>query len=491
MKVPKITIIGLGPGAKEHLTLAALEAMKNHKEIYLRTEKHPVVEYLKQEGISFKSFDYIYEEKEDFQEVYETIATTLVEKAQKEDILYAVPGHPYVAENTVQLLIDVCKKEAVEKVVYPAMSFVDAMFMALEIDPVDGFKLLDGLQLNKQKPDTNMANIITQVYDRYVASEAKLSLMDYYDDEQPIFVVKNAGIPTLQRIEEVPLYMLDRLDWIDHLTSLYIPKIDIDQKKYYNVNNLVEIMEILRSKDGCPWDIKQTHDSLKPYLIEEAYEVMEAIDQKDDILLEEELGDLLLQVIFHSQIAKERDAFALGEVVQGICEKLIFRHPHVFKEVKAENSTEALSTWEHQKRLEKQIESIADSMSMIPKELPALLKSMKVQKKAADVGFDWDDMKDVIAKVQEELKEVLEALEEHKEDRVKEEAGDLLFAVVNLIRFLKVNPEDALNQTCKKFIKRFYYIEEMAREKGKNLRDMTLQEMDVFWEESKQKSKKI
>ncbi|SET22614.1 tetrapyrrole methylase family protein / MazG family protein [Natronincola peptidivorans] len=485
--MPKLTIVGLGPGAKEDLTLATLAAMKDHKEIYLRTEKHPVVAYLKEEGINYKSFDAIYEEKEDFQEVYHHIADTLIEKAKKENVLYAVPGHPYVAENTVQLLIEGCKRAGIDKKVYPAMSFVDAMFMALEIDPIDGFKLLDGLQLDKQQPDPSIANIITQVYDPFIASEVKLRLMDYYHDEQEIIVAKNAGIPTLERVERMPLYMLDRLEWVDYLTSIYIPSIDIHQKKYYNVNNLVEIMEILRSKEGCPWDIKQTHDSLKPYLIEESYEVLEAIDQKDDELLEEELGDLLLQVIFHCQIAKERNAFEIKDVVQVLCEKLVFRHPHVFKEVKADTSDEAVVTWEQQKRQEKQIKSIANSMEMIPKELPALMKAEKIQKKAADVGFDWDKLQDVVNKVTEELQETLEAKATEDPLQIKEEAGDLLFAVVNLIRFLKVNPEDALNTTCTKFIRRFQYIEEKAAKAKLDLKEMTLEEMDLFWEESKKK----
>lgn len=483
----KLTIVGLGPGAKEHLTLATLNAMKNHQEVYLRTEKHPVVEYLKEEGISYKTFDYVYEEKEDFQKVYQEITRILIEKAKEQEVLYAVPGHPYVAEETVQLLIEACKKEGIEKKVYPAMSFIDAMFMTLEIDAIDGFKLLDALQLDKQEPDPSMANIITQVYDPLIASQVKLSLMDYYHDDQEIYVIQNAGIPRLERVERIPLYELDRLDWVDYLTSIYIPRIDMLQKKYYNVNNLVEIMEILRSKEGCPWDIKQTHDSLKPYLIEESYEVLDAIDKKDDLLLEEELGDLLLQVVFHSQIAKERGVFSIKEVIRGICEKLVYRHPHVFQEVQANTSAEAISTWEKQKRQEKQIYSIADAMEMIPKELPALLKAEKIQKKGADVGFDWDKLEDVVHKVKEELKEALEAFETGDADHIKEEAGDLLFAVVNLIRFFKVNPEDALNATCNKFINRFQYIEKSAAKANKDLNDMTLEEMDLLWEESKKK----
>ena len=482
-----LTIVGLGPGAKEDLTLATLDIIKSHKEIYLRTEKHPSVDYLKDKGISYKTFDSIYEEKDSFDQVYQEIVNILIDKAKTNKVVYAVPGHPYVAEETVRLLIKACEREGIPRVVHPALSFLDAMFTALELDPIKGFKLLDGMQLEKQEPDPSVINIVTQVYDSFIASQVKLRLMNYYRDDQEIFVVQNAGIPGLERIEKIPLYMLDRLDWIDYLTSLCISGIDSFQKKYYNVNNLIEIMEVLRSKEGCPWDSMQTHDSLKQYLIEETYEVLEAIDKEDDFLLEEELGDLLLQIIFHSQIAKERNVFSIDDVVSGICEKMIFRHPHVFKNAKADNIDEVMSTWEEQKRQEKQIKNIADSMEMIPKELPALLKSEKIQKKAADVGFDWDDIDQVVAKVKEELNEVMQAKASNNLDHIKEEAGDLLFAVVNLTRFLKVNPEIVLNSACSKFIARFRYIEARVKEANKDLKTMSLEEIDDLWEESKKK----
>lgn len=349
----KVTIVGLGPGGKEHLTLAIYEAMKNHNNIFLRTEKHPVVSYLKQEGIKFKTFDYAYDEYDGFDAVYNHIARSVIEEAKKGDVLYAVPGHPFVAENSVQFITEICKNENIEKHVYPAMSFVDAMFMALEMDPVDGFQLIDGLQLDKHKPDANVDNIITQVYDQFIASDIKLELMNYYDDEQEIYVVKAAGVPELQKIVKIPLYELDRLGWIDYLTTIFIKKVENNQKKYYNMNNLVQIMERLRGKEGCPWDIKQTHQSLKPYLLEESNEVLEAIDMEDDALLEEELGDVLLQVIFHSQIAKERGSFRVEDVIHGICNKLIFRHPHVFGDKNAKSEEDVAKIWAEQKSKEK------------------------------------------------------------------------------------------------------------------------------------------
>ncbi len=483
----KIIVIGLGPGSEAHLTKGAIEALKGKEKVYLRTEKHPTVSYLKSEAIGYSSFDHIYEEQSSFEEVYEEIVRVLLESAMKEDIIYAVPGHPLVAENTVHKLLEAGKAQGVAVVVQPAMSFIDVLLPVVGADPIDGFKLLDAHQMEAQRPDPAVANIITQVYDRFMAAEVKLRLMDYYDDEEMIYVIRAAGVHGLERVEKIPLYQLDRLDWIDYLTSLYIPKTTLTQKKYYDMNNLVDIMERLRNKDGCPWDIKQTHESLKPYLIEESYEVLEAIDLQDDQLLQEELGDLLLQVVFHSQIAKERQAFSIEDVIQGIAGKLVFRHPHVFTENRVNSSDEALETWEDQKRAEKQIESTIEAMERIPNNLPALMKAYKIQKKAAAVGFDWDRVEDVINKVHEELLELMAASKEGDRKEIHNEAGDVVFAVVNLLRFYDVEPEEALRGTCMKFMDRFRYVEEKAKESGRALKDMTLAEMDIFWEQAKKK----
>ncbi|KAB3531851.1 bifunctional methyltransferase/pyrophosphohydrolase YabN [Alkaliphilus serpentinus] len=485
MEVGKITIAGLGPGSKEHLTLGVVEAIKNHNNLYLRTEKHPTVDYLVKEGINYKSFDDVYNQHESFDEVYQHICQYLLREAADRDILYLVPGHPYVAEYTVDLLVNQVKEKNIEIDVIPAMSFLDVLLPIVGLDPVAGFKLLDALQLDHQEPDPLVANIITQMYDSYVASEVKLKLMEYYDYQQEVFVIRAAAVPQLERVERLPLYQLDRVDWVDYLTSLYIPRIDSNQKRFYNMNNLIDIMERLRHKDGCPWDIQQTHETLKPYLVEEAYEVLEAIDLEDDLLLEEELGDLLLQVVFHSQIAKERGAFNIKDVIRGICEKLVYRHPHVFLDVKVEDSEGALDSWEEQKRQEKHIKSHTESMISIPKELPALMRADKIQRKAAKVGFDWDNPQDVINKIHEELQELLEAQEKGNPVEIKEEGGDLLFAVVNLLRFYKVEPEDALRSTINKFLKRFSYIEDKAKKMEQKLENMSLAEMDLLWEESK------
>jgi tetrapyrrole methylase family protein/MazG family protein len=325
--------------------------------------------------------------------------------------------------------------------------------------------------------------IITQIYDRFIASNVKLALMENYDDEQEICIVKAAGVKGLESKKYVKLYELDRNDnEFDYLTSLYIPK--SDKTMYNTVKDLENIVEQLRGENGCDWDKKQTHKSLKAHIIEEAYELGQAIDNDDIDEMIEELGDILLHVVFHSQIGKEEGYFDLKEITNSICEKLIFRHPHVFKNEEVDMNTYD-KTWEELKKKEKGESTITEGLKRIPNSLPALTKAKKVQYKASLVGFDWDDIDDVFKKIVEEYKELLD---EHKQGNIKyikEELGDLLFSIVNLARFLDINPEEALNLTTEKFVNRFEFIENRAISLNRQLEDMSLAEMDEIWNESK------
>lgn len=479
----KITIVGLGPGGMEDISLGAINKLKNSTRIYLRTERHPIVPLLKEMDISFESFDWVYDKYEDFQEVYKIIAGELTDMAKKEgDIVYGVPGHPLVAEETVERIMEVSKTSGIGIDLLPSMSFIDRLISSLGIDPIKGFKIVDGLQINSQGCDIKVGNIISQVYSPLVASEVKLELMEYYKDETPIWVVRAAGVKDMERIEQIPLYKLDRLSWIDHLTSVYIPPMDLDLLSGGQIDRLVAIMESLRSEKGCPWDRKQDHSSLKENLIEEAYEVIDAIERDSMIDLEEELGDVLLQVVFHSQIAKEKGCFNFNDVIRGICDKLVYRHPHLFSNVKAITSEEVLTNWEKLKKIEKGMTSQTEVLKAIPISLPSLMRAYKVQKKAGDVGFDWTNIEDAMEKVKEEWDELLEVYYVSDKGRIIEELGDLLFAIVNISRFLKIQPELALGQAIEKFIDRFSYIEENAEKK---LEDMTLKEMDKLWEKAK------
>jgi len=252
-----------------------------------------------------------------------------------------------------------------------------------------------------------------------------------------------------------------------------------------NLKKLIDIMAALRSEKGCPWDKEQTRDSLKPFLVEETYELLEALDEGDPKKIKEELGDLLFQIVFHCQIANERNEFDMSDVIEKISEKMIKRHPHVFGKTRFKSKEHFRKYWEEEKKREgKKRESILEG---VPKSLPSLLRAHKLQKKAARVGFDWKKTEDVLEKLEEELKEFKHALKKKKQSEIEDELGDIFFMFVNISRFVGVNPEDALRKTISKFISRFRYIEMKAAEQERNLSDMTLKEMDRLWDEAKEK----
>jgi tetrapyrrole methylase family protein/MazG family protein len=252
-----------------------------------------------------------------------------------------------------------------------------------------------------------------------------------------------------------------------------------------DLNELIRIMSALRGEKGCPWDKEQTRESLKPFIVEEAYEVLEAIDEKNPEGIKEELGDLLFQIVFQCRIAEERGEFGMAEVIEKIGKKMIARHPHVFGDADYKTSEEVLVHWEAQKKREgKQRESILDG---VPKTLPSLLRAHRLQDRASRVGFDWKKVEDVMPKLEEELEEFRTALKGKKQKEIEDELGDIFFVLVNISRFVGINPEDALRKTISKFISRFRYIEMAAKDKGKSLSDMSLAEMDELWDEAKKK----
>ena len=261
--------------------------------------------------------------------------------------------------------------------------------------------------------------------------------------------------------------------------------VDFQKKEKYNFNDLLRIMEILRAPDGCMWDREQDHQSIRRNFIEETYEVCEAIDEQDTEHLKEELGDVLLQVVFHAQMEKEKGVFDIGDVADGICKKLIYRHPHIFGSVEVGSSEEILRNWDELKRREKHQKTETSALEGVAKSLPGLIRAEKLQKKAAKVGFDWENAQGALGKVEEELDEVKRAMSGDG-DR-EEEIGDLLFAAVNVARHLKVDPERAMEKTCNKFIRRFADMERQAEAEHKALAGLSLAELDLLWNRSKEK----
>lgn len=346
-----IYIVGLGPGSINDITLGTYELLKNSTKVYFRTQKHPIVEVLKEKGIVYDALDKFYMEHDDFETVYQNISEYIIEKYQK-DIVYAVPGHPMVAEKSVIYLIKRLEEEKIEYKIIPAMSFLDPMFTALKIDPSEGFVLLDALTLVENLLTENKHIIITQVYDNFIASQTKLILQEFYKDEEEIIIINAAGIEGEEVSISISIEDMDRVSWdFNHLTSLFIKK--GTKKKYADIYDLLKIVRTLRGDDGCPWDKVQTRATLAPMFVEEAKEVQEAIENDDIENLVEELGDILLHVAMQTQLGIEEELFNFSEIIEGIVNKMIRRHPHVFGDCEAKTLNDVNKLWNIIKKQEK------------------------------------------------------------------------------------------------------------------------------------------
>ena len=474
-EVGKIEVIGLGAGNIEQLPFGLYQTLKNAPTtIYARTLDHPVITYLQEEGVHFQSFDMIYEKHHQFDAVYEEIVDILVRQAETEDILYAVPGHPMLAERTVQLLL---AHPTADIHLLGGQSYLDDLFTALKIDPIDGFQFVDGTSFDRTSLQYKQHIIFCQVYDAFIASDVKLALLEDLPAHYEVTIVEAAGTVN-EKLLTVPLEELDRVMEMSNLTSVYVPP--IKEALPHHFQTLRETIQILRGPNGCPWDRKQTHASLRKYLQEEAYELIDAIQREDDEGIIEELGDVLLQVMLHSQIGEDDGYFTVDDVIRSITEKMIHRHPHVFGD--GENN----KTWDELKREEKS-ELKHSMLDDIITFAPALQVADEVQRKAAKVGFDWDEVTDVWLKWEEELQEFKEAAEANDEKEMEKEFGDMLFVLANIARFYDIYPEHALQQTNEKFIRRFKYVEQCVKESNKEFHDFTLAQLDHFWNEAKKK----
>ncbi len=466
-----ITIVGLGPSSAGQLSVETMELLKNGSCVILRTEVHPSVARLVEEKVDFISCDNFYEDGASFEAVYDSIVNFVLQKAQEQDVVYAVPGSPLVAERTVVLLRERAAENNVKLKILPSMSFLDLAYVELGIDPIAGLRIIDSSDFEALADAGKYPLMITQVYSKLVASDVKLALMDVLEDETPVWFLRNLGLPD-EECRQVPLYELDRQKNIDHLTSVFVPQ-QSGQVSVMDVQPLTEVMATLRSPGGCPWDMEQTHASIRKSLIEEVYELLEAIDNMDYENMREELGDVLLQVVFHARLAEEEGAFSMQDVVDDIVTKLIRRHPHVYGTIEVGSSDEVLQNWDAIKQDEKKERTHA--LDGVTKGQPALMRAYKLNSKAAKVGFDWPDNDGVWQKIEEELAELKEAAAAGSQAEQEHELGDLLFAIAAYAKHIGLEPETALNMANNRFVKRFSHVEACVEKSGRDWADFSLQ----------------
>jgi tetrapyrrole methylase family protein/MazG family protein len=429
--------------------------------------------------------------------VYREIARTLIDEAGEASrgesgaqVVYAVPGSPGTGERSVAILRDMAREAGVRLQVLPGVSALEAALVELGVDPLaDGMQTVDAPELahllqTRPSVATQLLNptlplLVSGVWQHGLASSIKLFLMSTYAPDWPVRLVR-AGLGEEPVV--VPLEDLDRGVRVDHLTTLYVPPVPLDEPgpHFYQ---LTHITARLRGPGGCPWDREQTHRSLTRYILEEAYETVEAIDKDDPAALEEELGDLLLQVSLQSEVANVESDFDIGDVVRGLTAKLVRRHPHVFGAARAETAAEVLANWQDIKRVEKagRDEPETSALDGVPVALPALARAQSVSNRAARTGFDWQDADEVWRKVREEVSEVESA---PPADRL-EELGDLLFVLVNWARFNKLDAEEALRLATLKFERRFRELERRVRASGRDIRELTPGQLDDIWNDVK------
>jgi tetrapyrrole methylase family protein / MazG family protein len=478
-----IIILGLGPGDMKHLTQEAWQVLQDIGEIYVRTQRHPMLGQLPAH-ITVHSFDYVYEREVEFGAVYETIAREVLALGRRTvDVVYAVPGHPMVGESSVQHIRALAATDNVQIRIVDGLSFIEPTLTLLGLDALQGVQIADATELaalHHPPLDPDRPALVSQIYSRAVAADVKLTLMNQYPDEHPVTLVSAAGTAGAWQ-RSIPLHDLDLQGDIDHLTSLYVPPL----AEVGAVESFQETVARLRAPDGCPWDREQTHLTLRASLLEETYEVLHALDTENVDELCEEMGDLLMQIVIHSQIATEESEFRFADVVSAIDRKIKRRHPHVFGNAVVDGSEEVLKNWEEIKRAERGQQDNENILANVPTALPALSVADSYQRRVVRVGFDWPNIQGVIDKIAEEAAEVRSAPNKEAQGR---EIGDLLFALVNYARWLEIDAESALRETNARFAHRFVAMERLARRRGTTLKDLPIDAQEALWQEVKKET---
>jgi len=475
----QLTIVTLGTGGELFLTRGVERALRQAEKLVLRTERHPMADFLRQEQLAFESLDALYDACEDFDTFNRAAAVKVLSLCKDSNVCYAVSD---AAFDTTVSAIQRLKPRDAQVVVLPGVSHAQRC-LALVEKHQEAVRLYTAAAFEKARVSPEEDLLLTEMHTRECAGDCKLRLMELMPEEMMVtFISGNAHTGEL-KAAAVPLYELDRQKKYDHLTAVYVPGVPMLERTRFDMDDLVQVMQRLRAPDGCPWDREQTYESILPSLLEESYEYIQAVKEEDIDHMYDELGDVLFQVVFHAEIARQHGDFAIHDVTSAICQKMIERHTHVFGTVEADTSDEVLSNWEALKRSQRGILTTADAMDEVSRALSPLLRAYKVQNKAHKIGFDYPDAKAAFAKVLEEAQEVQGALENGR--NLAEELGDLLFAVTCVCRLAGLDPDIALHFSTNKFIQRFRSMENMIKTDGKCTEDLTLSEMDVYWNAGK------
>jgi len=450
--MPKgITIVGLGPGKPGFLTVEAQQVLRAAPEIYLRTRKHPTVEALPSSAV-VHSFDDVYERAGTFEAVYAEIASRVVALGSREEgVVYVVPGHPLVGESSVQRILAVAEQCGLPARIVAGLSFVEPVCSRLKLDALAGLQIADATELallHYPPFNPDLPVLVGQLYSRDLAADVKLVLMMLYPDDHQVTLIGAAGTED-EIARSISLYELDRSPQIDHLTSLYVPPL----LEAGSLQAFQEVVSHLRAPEGCPWDREQNHRSLRPFLLEETYEVLQALDSDDTSSLKEELGDLLLQILLHTQIAIEQGEFQMADVVSHIVTKLIRRHPHVFGEVRVSGAEEVLANWEQIKNEESGQDEARLGPSAVPLSLPALARAQALQRRATRRGFDWPDADSMWRQLEAQWQGFREA---ETADAQGTQFGELLLGLSTMASGLGIDAESVLREAVARWEKHFH-----------------------------------
>ncbi|MBR4457652.1 MAG: nucleoside triphosphate pyrophosphohydrolase [Clostridia bacterium] len=476
-----VTVVTLGPGNPNYLTRQAEKALREARHLILRTSRHRTADWLRDEGIAFTDFDALYDRYDSFDELHRAMAEALWLEAERHPVTFAVQDA--ITDGAVRCLRETQPDGASLRVI-PGISASDVALAEAGIVG-DGWLIVPASDIGRVTPDPEWPLLVTEIDDRILAGEVKLHLAALYGDEAPVLFCPSTA-KTSRKPSRITLCELDRQPAYDHTVCAVLPPAGLTDRDRYGFEDLVRIMARLRGEGGCPWDSAQTHQSLRKYLLEEAYEAAGAIDEDDMAHLADELGDVLLQIVFHADIGRSSGEFDITDVTSAICRKMIRRHTHIFGEDRCETADQVSDNWERIKREERHQRTQSEVLRDVSKALPALTRAAKVQKKAAQVGFDWDTAAEALPKVTEEAAEVQEELAAARDP--SEELGDLLFACVNVARLAGCDPEEVLTAATEKFIRRFTRMEEAILRDNKDFKGLTLAEMDVYWNRIKHDS---